>query len=59
LEEVAERVCHKVFVEFDDRTSLIVADSHGILDQQLRPHPISLLNIVIIILINQIILYTS
>jgi hypothetical protein len=33
-----------VLMEVDDN---IVADPQGILDQQLRPHPIHLLNIVV------------
>jgi hypothetical protein len=39
---------HKVLMKIDDNISLTVCDAQGILDQQLRPHPIHLLNIIII-----------
>jgi hypothetical protein len=57
LEEVAMRAGHEVLKEFDDNILLIVGDPQEILELQLRPHPIHLLNIttnVIIILINYI-----
>ncbi len=50
------RVGHKVLIKADDGISLIGGDPRGILDQQLRPHPIHILNI-ITILINFIKLY--
>ncbi len=40
---------HKALVEVDDNILLIVDDPQGILDQKLRPRPINLLNIVIIL----------
>ncbi len=38
---------HEVLMEVDDNIVLIVGDQQGILDQQLRPHIIHLLNIII------------
>ncbi len=38
-------------MEVDDNISLILGDLQGILDKQLRPHPIHLLNINIILII--------
>jgi hypothetical protein len=52
LEGVAVRASHKVLMELDNNISLIVGYPQGVLGQQLRPHPIHLLNITIIILIN-------
>jgi len=52
LPTVAICADHKVLMEVDDNISLTVCDAQGILDQQLRPHPIHLLNIIISILIN-------
>ncbi len=43
-------------MEFDDNILLIVGDPQWILDEQLRPHMIHVLNI-IIILLNYISLY--
>jgi hypothetical protein len=40
---------HEVLMEIDNSILLIVGDAQGILDQQLRPHPIYSLNIVIIL----------
>jgi hypothetical protein len=40
LQEVAVRACNKVLIEVDDNSALIVCDPHGILGQQLKPHPI-------------------
>jgi hypothetical protein len=34
--------CRKVLKEVDFNSMLIVGDLHGILDEQLRPHPIHL-----------------
>jgi hypothetical protein len=52
LEEVAAHSVHKVWMEVGNYILVIVGDPLGILDQQLRPHPIVLLNISIIVLIN-------
>ncbi len=46
--EVVVHSGHEVLIEIDNYISLIVGDPLGILDQQLRPHPIHLLNIIII-----------
>jgi len=46
LEEVAELVSHKVLVEVDDNSALIVGTPERILGQQHRPYPINLLNII-------------
>ncbi len=50
LEEDTVYAGHKLFMEVDDISVLIVGDAQGILGRQLRPHPIHLLNITIIIL---------
>ncbi len=43
---------NEVLMEVDDNISLItVGDPHGILDLQLRPRPIQLLNIIIVIIL--------
>ncbi len=47
--EVAVRAGRKVLKETDNNVSLIAGDPQGILDQQLRPHPICFKNITIII----------
>jgi hypothetical protein len=39
-------------MEVDDNSAMIVGDPQGTLGHQLKPHPIELLNIIIIILIN-------
>jgi hypothetical protein len=57
-EEVAVRACHKVLMQVDN-ISLIVGCLQRILDQQLRPRPIHLLNTIIIILVNYIKLNTE
>jgi hypothetical protein len=51
LEEVAEHAGIKVLMEVDDNGALIVGESHGILNQQLLPHPIDVFKINMIILI--------
>jgi hypothetical protein len=51
LEEVAELVSHKVLVEVDDNSALIVGNPQGILIQQHGPYPINLLNIITVTLI--------
>ncbi len=53
LEEVAEHAGQNVLTEVD-YILLIVGDPQGNLDQELRPCPICLLNVFIIILINYI-----
>jgi hypothetical protein len=50
LEEVTVCASHKVFMEVDDDILPIVSASQAILDQQLWPRPIHLLNIVIFII---------
>ncbi len=40
FEEVMKCACHKVLVEVDDNSLLIVGDPQGILGKQLRPSPI-------------------
>jgi hypothetical protein len=47
LKEVAERSGHKVSMEVDNNTLLIVGDTEGILEQQPRPRTIHLLNIIL------------
>ncbi len=42
MDKVVERASHKVLMEIDDDSLLIVADAQGILGQQLRPHPVHL-----------------
>jgi hypothetical protein len=49
MEEVSVHAGHKVLVEVSDNILLIVFYPQGILDQKLRPRPIHLLNIVIIL----------
>jgi hypothetical protein len=48
LEEVIVRASHEVLMEVDDNCALIVGNPQGILDLQLRPRPMHLLNIIII-----------
>jgi hypothetical protein len=55
-EEVDVRAGHEVLMEADDTILLIFGDPQGILNQQLRPCLIRLINI-IIILIKDVILY--
>ncbi len=42
--EVAVYGGHKVLMEDDDNSLLIVGDTRGILGQQLRPHPIPVID---------------
>ncbi len=56
MEEIAVRSVPEVLMEVDDNVPLIVGDPQEILDQQLWPHPIPLLNI-ILILINESLIY--
>ncbi len=41
---------HKVLMEVDNNILLVVVHPHGIICQQLRPRPIHLLNIIIVLL---------
>jgi hypothetical protein len=50
LEEVAVLAGRKVSMDVDDNFLLIVDDPQEILDQQLRRHPIHLLDIVIVLI---------
>jgi hypothetical protein len=52
LEEVAVNAGHKVWMEVDNYILMIVGDPLGILNQQHMSHPIHLINICIIELIN-------
>jgi hypothetical protein len=45
LADVAVHADHDVLVKIDDNILLIAGDPQGILDHQLRPLPIHLLNI--------------
>jgi hypothetical protein len=56
LEEAAEHAGLEVLSEFHDNILMIVCDPRGILEMQLRPQLIHLLNS-IVILINDIKLY--
>jgi len=49
LEKVALHTGQNVWMEVDDNILLIVFDPQGTLDQQLRPCPIHILNIKIIL----------
>jgi hypothetical protein len=46
LKDVAFHTGHEVLMEVDVNILLIVGDPQGILGQQLRPRPITLLNII-------------
>jgi hypothetical protein len=46
LADVAVHADHNVLVKSDDNILPISGDPQGILDQQLRPSPIQLLNII-------------
>ncbi len=45
------RAGHEVLMEFNDNILLIVGNRQGILDQQISPHPIGLLDSIFIIII--------
>jgi len=45
MEEVAMHAGHKVLMEVDDNSALIVVDSRGILDKQIRSTRIRLINL--------------
>ncbi len=51
-EEVAVSDGHEVLVEVDNTIVLIVSDPCGILGQQLRHHPIHLLNVIFLLFVN-------
>jgi hypothetical protein len=51
MEKVAVYAGHKVLMDIDDNSVLIVNNPQGILSQQLRPHPIYLSNEINIIII--------
>jgi hypothetical protein len=57
MEEVALRAGHEVLADVDVNITQIVGDPRGILGRQLRPHPIHLLNIIIILIGSLIIVY--
>ncbi len=48
LEEVAMHADNKVLMQVDDNSLQVVGDPHGVLVQQLRPHPIHSLKLVLI-----------
>ncbi len=50
LEKVALCAANEVLVEVDDNILLIVGNSWRILDQQLRPKPIYVLNVISILI---------
>ncbi len=59
-EEVAMRTGCAVLMEVDDNILLIGGDVHGILEEQLRLHPIHLMNSIVllkIILNNKFLVY--
>jgi hypothetical protein len=49
-EEVAVHAGQKVLMDIDDSISLIVSDPNRILDWQLRPRQIKLLNISVVLI---------
>jgi hypothetical protein len=51
LEEVTVHAGHKVLMEATNNISLVVGDPQGILDLQLKPYPMYLLDIITIIII--------
>jgi hypothetical protein len=53
------RISHKVLMEVVNNILLSVGNPQEILDEQLRPHPVLLSNIIQDILINQIKWYTT
>ncbi len=54
MEEVALCAGHKALLEVDDNSVLIVDNDRGSLGQKLWPHPVHLLNIVMIVLIGNV-----
>jgi hypothetical protein len=57
MKDAAVCADHKVLVEVYNNSALIVGDPQGILGQQLRPHPIYLLNSIITLVLYKIIIY--
>jgi hypothetical protein len=53
LEDVNGCAVYKVLMDVDHKSALIVGNPQGILGNQLRPHTIHQLNIIIIMLITQ------
>ncbi len=51
LEDVAVHAGRKVLMEVDKNSVRIVGNPQGILGQQLRPHPVHLLNIIAVLFI--------
>ncbi len=51
LEEIAMHAGYKVLSNVDIKSALILDDLQDILGQQLKPHPIHSLNIIVLILI--------
>jgi hypothetical protein len=56
MKDVAVCADHKVLVKVYNNSALIVGDPHGILGQQLRLHPMYLLNIIITLVLFKIII---
>jgi hypothetical protein len=56
LEEVTQHAGHDVLMEGFDNILFIVGDPQGIISQQLRTHPIQLLNIIKLINLHIVIL---
>ncbi len=50
---------HEVLMEVNDNILLIVGNRQGILDQQISPHPIGLLDSIFIIIIIMIVYYSK
>ena len=50
MEEVAVHAGHKVLMDINDSISFIVSDPNVILDRQLRPRQINLLNISVVLI---------
>jgi hypothetical protein len=59
LEDVNVCAGYKVLMDVDDISALIVGNPQGVLGNQLRPHTIHQLNIIIIMLINHYIIYLN
>ncbi len=50
LEEVVAHADHEVLMEIENNSVMIVGDPQGILGMQLRPYPIHISNVIVIIL---------
>ncbi len=57
MEVVPVRAGHEVLMEVDNNMLLIVGNLQGILEKHLRPHPISLLNIIYYLLYKKLLNY--